>query len=592
MLSLYAHPLLSLKVHLPWEEAEEQELNLLDVHLSNPGIKLLPPCMSLVLIKLLDGFFPTFLHLALQARVFAYRTERVVGDPGTFVSGCLHSAGKGPHPEPDSRPAISFRAALTLSGAAPPGVGSGLAEGGSEAPALNLAQPAGALYETVAVVELYDRGSLRDLLHARLHRADQAPPSQELHCINPNPALLVPAPLRLPRLARSGWSERPGAGGAACACGSSDPDPTHKPCDDPTHLPGWSLLPSMGQGMATTGAAIQSKSGLPLGAGLCAAMGLNTTPDWPSWAAIAGAHLPLMPALCSGPSETAQVDGQRAHGWGEGLWPLSGLESGSGLGGGMRKGFLWSTACGEPSCGSNSGTDVTSQAPSVSVAASAASRDMWSFSADCTVAAGAPADRAVPLMIKGSPEGTSGRVGDSASDGERSMFAAAGLCCAEGDPDPDANPKTKPNPFAAAASASFGCVCAVRPGTAGAAAAVKGSGSKSVLGPGSESARLSPEAGPDSAGLVALLGDAAAAQELASDLLTLLEVGARIWNITVPPSEHATGAVFADLVMLLEVGFTMYPKHHYVALKNMFWVLYSGPPDAAGTLSRKSTYCH
>lgn len=476
----------------------------------------------------------TFLCSALQARVFAFRTERVVGDPGTFVSGCLRAAGKGAHPESDSRPGISFRAALALSGVAPPGVGSGAAEGECGAPAANLAQPAGALYETVAVIELYDRGSLRDLLHARLHRANQAPPSQEparrsvLPCINPNLARLAPAPLRLPHLARSGWSERPGAEGPACACGSSDPDPTHKPCDDPTQLPGWSLLPSMGQGMATSGAAIQVKSGLPLGAGTCAAMGLNTTPGLPRWATFAGAHLPLMPALCAGPSETAQVDGQQARGWGEGLWPLSGLESGSGLGGGMRKGFSWSAACGEPSCDSNSGTDVTSEEPSVSVAASAASRDMWSFSADCTVAAGAPANRAVPLMIKGRPEGMGGRVGDSASDGERSMWAAAGHCCAARDPDPDVNPETKPNPFAAAASASFGCVCAAQPGTAGAAAAAKGSGSKSGLGPGSESARLSSEAGPDGAGLVALLGDAAAAQELASDLLTLLEVGARI----------------------------------------------------------------
>ena len=520
--------------------------------------------------------------------MFAYRTERVVGDPGTFVSGCLHAAGKGPHPEPNSRPAISFPAALTLSGAAPPGVGLGSAEGGSEAPALNLAQPAGALYETVAVIELYDRGSLRDLLRARLHSTNHAPPSQEsarqsvLPCINPSiPASLVPAPLRLPHLARSGWLERPGAGGAACACGSSDPDPTEKPCQDATQLTGWSPLSSMGQGMATIGAAIQSKSGLPLGAGLCAAMGLKTTPDWPGWAAIAGAHLPLMPALCPGPSETAQVDGQQARGWGEGLWPLSGLELGSGLGGGMRKGSLWSAACGEPSCDSNSGTDVTSDAPSVSVAASAASRDMWSFSADCTVAAGAPADRAVPLMIKGSPEGMSGCVGDSASDGERSMFASAGLCCAAGDPNPDANPKTKPNPFAAAASASFGCVCAVRPGTAGAAAAAKGSGLNSGLGPGSESARLSSEAGPDGAGLVALLGDAAAAQELALDLLTLLEVGARIWNIIVSPLKHVTGAVFTDLVMLLEELFHVYQTSLCHPPK-MFCELSSGSPNAAG----------
>lgn len=500
------------------------------------------------------------LYPALQARVFAYRTERVVGDPGTFVSGCLYAAGKGPHPEPDSRPAISFRAALTLSGAAPPGVGSGSAKEGSKARALSLAQPAGVLYETAAVIELYDRGSLRDLLHARLPRTNQAPPSQEsarqsvLPCINPNPALLVPAPLRLPHLARSGWSERPGAGGAACACGSSDPDPTDTPCHDPPQLPGWSLLSSMGQGTATTGAAIQVKSRPPLGAGLCAAMGLDSTLDWPGWAASAGAHLALMPALCSGPGESAQVDGQQACGWGEGLGLLAGLESGSGLGGGMRTGSLRSAACGEPSCGSNSGTDVTSDAPSVSVAASAASRDMWSFSADCTVAAGAPADRAVPLMIKRSPEKMSGCLGKSASDGERSMFAAASLCCAAGNPDPDANPKTKPNPFAAAAGASFACVCAVRPGTVGAAAAAKGSGSNSGLGPGSESARLSSEAGPDGAGLVALLGDAAAAQELALDLLTLLEVGALIWNITVSPSKHVTGAVFSDLVMLLEVG--------------------------------------
>ena len=475
--------------------------------------------------------------------MFAYRTERVVGDPAAFVSGCLHAAGKGSNPRLDSGPAISLRAALTLSGAALPGAGSGSANGGSEASVLNLAQPTSALYETVAVIELYDRGSLRDLLHARLHHGSQAPPAQKSAksvspCTNPNPALLVRAPMRLPHLARSCWSERPGAGGAACACGSPNPEPTDTPYDDHTQLPGWALLASMGQDTASTDAAIRVESTPPLGAGLCAAKGPKVASDCSGCGDGAGAHLPPMPALWPGPGESEQVDGQQAYGWGEELGLLSGLQSGSGLGAGTQKGFLCSAACGEPSCDLTSGTDLASDAPSMSAAVSAASRDTWSFSADCTAAAGAPADSAFPLVIKGTSEGLGGPVGGSASANERGMLAAAGLTCAAGGPDPDAYPGTKPNPFVAATSACFGCVCAVRPGTAGAAAAAKGLGKTAGLRLGSELTCLSAEAGDDGGGLAAVLGDAAAAQELALELLTLLEVGAFILKIILLTSNH------------------------------------------------------
>ncbi|KAK9824968.1 hypothetical protein WJX81_000040 [Elliptochloris bilobata] len=55
-------------------------------------------------------------------RVFAFRTDPVVGDPAAFVSGCMRRAGPDPcaGPGPDPGPAISLSAALARAGAPAP----------------------------------------------------------------------------------------------------------------------------------------------------------------------------------------------------------------------------------------------------------------------------------------------------------------------------------------------------------------------------------------------------------------------------------------------------------------------------------------